>query len=324
MPKIKKKLPEKDREGEETVSEKDQKKSKKKTKRRFGKEFDKDAWKPKTNLGKKVKSGEIKDIEYILDRGLKILEPEIVDTLVPNMDVELLLVGQSKGKFGGGSRRIFRQTQKKTREGNKPKFATIAAIGNKNGYIGLGYGKSKETVPAREKSIRNAKLNLIKIRRGCGSWQCGCKEPHTIPYKVQGKCGSVIVKLSPAPKGTGLKIEGECAKILDLAGIKDIWSKTLGKTSTKFNLIYACIDAINKLMEIRTKTEDFSNLGIVEGKIKGEQGPSEGEFSEIMPDEETKESSEKEKPKKEETESKETHQNKDSTKDSEKEKTTSK
>ncbi|MBD3354646.1 30S ribosomal protein S5 [Candidatus Woesearchaeota archaeon] len=296
MPKVKKKFPEKEKEGQETVPGKQKKRKKRQTRSRkgFNKEFDKDAWKPKTDLGKKVKSGEIDDVECILDNASNILEAEIIDTLVPNLDVELLLVGQSKGKFGGGSRRIFRQTQKKTREGNKPKFATIAAVGNKNGYIGLGYGKSKETVPAREKSIRNAKLNLFKIRRGCGSWQCGCKEPHTIPYKVEGKCGSVILKLFPAPKGTGLKIEDECGKILELAGIKDVWSKTLGKAGTKYNLIYACIKALKRLMTVRTKADDASILGIVEGKIKAEKEPSAEDFKEIIPEEE--------KSKKEETE----------------------
>ena len=88
-----------------------------------------DAWKPKTESGRKVKTGEIKDIDEILDAGLKILEPEITDVLLPNMDTELLMIGQSKGKFGGGARRIFMQTQKKTPEGNKPSFSCFAVVG---------------------------------------------------------------------------------------------------------------------------------------------------------------------------------------------------
>jgi len=235
------------------------------------KEFDKVAWKPKTSLGKKVKGGDIKDINEILDRGLKILEPGVVDVLVPKISNELLLIGQSKGKFGGGQRRVFKQTQKKTREGNKPHFATMAVIGNHDGIIGLGYGKSKETVPAREKSLRNSKLNIIKIRRGCGSWQCGCKEPHTIPFQVEGKCGSVIIKLIPAPKGTGLLVEHECQKILKLAGIKDVWSKTSGQTKTKINLIYACFDALKKLIETKIDPDYLEPLGVKEGKILKEE-----------------------------------------------------
>ena len=151
-----------------------------------GVRFDKESWKPKTSIGIKVKSGEIDNIDYILDNRLKIMEPEIVDILMPNLIIDLLLVGQAKGKFGGGQKRVFRQTQKKTREGNKPKFGTFAIIGNEDGYVGIGYGKSKETVPAREKATRNAKQNLIKILRGCGSWQCSCNNPHSVPFVVEG------------------------------------------------------------------------------------------------------------------------------------------
>ncbi|GAF81684.1 unnamed protein product, partial [marine sediment metagenome] len=102
--------------------------------------LDKVAWKPKTGIGKKVKTEEIKDIDEILDKGLTILESEIVDALLPNINTELLLIGQSKGKFGGGQRRIFKQTQKKTQEGNKPHFAIYACVGDNNGHLGLGYG----------------------------------------------------------------------------------------------------------------------------------------------------------------------------------------
>jgi len=227
--------------------------------------FDKENWEPKTFLGKKIKSGEIKKIDEILDSGLKFIEPEIVDCFFPDLQVELLLVGQSKGKFGGGQRRVFKQTQKKTKEGNKPKFATIAALGNNDGYVGIGYGKSRETVPAREKAIRNAKLAFIKIRRGCGSWECGCKTAHSIPFRVEGKCGSVKITLIPAPKGTGLCVNTDCQKLLDLAGIKDVWSKVLGKSNTKTNLINACFKALKQLMSIKIKPEDTKNLGIVEG-----------------------------------------------------------
>src|SRR3989344_4383753 len=192
----------------------------------------------------RVKSGEITDISQVLDARIKILEPEIVDALVPNLATDLLMIGQSKGKFGGGQKRIFKQTQKKTQEGNEPKFATFAVIGNENGLVGLGYGKSKETVPAREKAIRRSKLNIIKIRRGCGDWGCGCGTPHTVPFKVTGRVGSVRIILIPAPKGTGLKVEKECQKILKLAGITDVWSRTEGQTRSKLNVLFACFKAL--------------------------------------------------------------------------------
>ena len=228
---------------------------------------DRETWKPKTELGRKVKSGEITNLDAILDFGKKIMEAEIVDLLLPDLTTDLLLIGQSKGKFGGGQRRVFKQTQKKTMEGNKPKFATFAVVGNGNGYVGVGYGKSKETVPAREKAFRNAKINVIKISRGCGSWECGCGEPHTIPYMVEGKCGSVIIRLMPAPKGTGLCIEKECAKILKAAGIKDVWSRTFGKTSTKTNTIVACMEALKNLLSTKVNPKFSAHLGIVEGPL---------------------------------------------------------
>jgi len=228
--------------------------------------IDVSAWQPKTSLGKMVKEGKI-TIDEILDLGLKPLESEIIDALLSNQAVDLLFVGQSKGKFGGGQKRVFKQTQKKTQEGNKPKFATIAVIGSKDGYVGIGYGKSKETVPAREKAIRNAKLNLIKIKRGCGSWNCGCKEPHSIPFTVRGKCGSVIVELIPAPKGTGLCLETECKKLLAQAGVSDVWSKSFGQTRSKINMIYACFEALKQLSRIKI-WQDVRHLGIVDGGIK--------------------------------------------------------
>ncbi len=223
-------------------------------------------WQPKTELGKKVKAGAIDDIDYILNRGMPIFETEIVDTLVPNLENDLLMIGQAKGKFGGGQRRIFRQTQKKTAEGNKPNFATCATIGNKNGYIGIGYGKSKETVPARDKAMRRAKLNLKKIRRGCGSWECGCAEPHSIPYAVEGKSGSIRLRLIPAPKGKGLVAQREIQKILRLAGIQDVWSRAFGDTRTTINMIHACVDALNQLVITKIKQEQIKVLGIAEGK----------------------------------------------------------
>jgi len=225
-------------------------------------------WIPITQLGRDVNSGEITDIEQIFDSGSKIMETEIVDRLLPDLEEELLLVGQAKGKFGGGQRRIFRQTQKKTMEGNKIQFLTCAVVGNNNGYVGVERGKSKETVPARDKSKRKARLSLVRVRRGCGSWECHCGESHSVPFAVTGKCGSSTITLMPAPKGKGLCVEKECAKILKLAGIKDVWSKTSGKTKTKLNLIGALIDALKKLSEIKVKPEDIEKLGIIEGKMK--------------------------------------------------------
>ena len=262
-------------------SEKKEETSKVKNDRYSRAVFDKEAWKPKTDIGMKVKNGEITDIDYILDNGYNILESEIIDVLLPNSESDLLLIGQSKGKFGGGQRRVFRQTQKKTMEGNKPKFATLAVLGNRDGYFGIGFGKAKETVPAREKALRKSKLHVRKIARGCGSWECNCGDPHTIPYKVSGKCGSVELILMPAPKGTGLCIERECAKILALAGIKDVWSRAKGKTTTKLNMIKACIAALDQLVQVKLTTKQKQDMGIVFGKFSSKD-KDDAEFIESM------------------------------------------
>jgi len=199
----------------------------------------------KTKLGKEVKNKKIKNIDEILDSDKKILEPEIIDALV-NIKSDLILIGQSKGKFGGGKRRAWRQTQRKTKEGNVPTFSTMAVVGDENGHIGIGGGEAKETLPARDKAIRKAKLNIIKIRRTCAAFDCSCDEDHTIPFIVEGKSGSVRVKLIPAPQGTGLVVCEEMKKVLKLAGIKDVYSKAFGRKRTTFNTIKACFNALNK------------------------------------------------------------------------------
>ena len=208
------------------------------------------SWNPKTQVGKDVKSGKIKNIDEILSTGKRILEPEVIDSLI-SVEKDLLLVGQSKGKFGGGKRRAWRQTQKKTMEGNVLTFSSMAIIGDKNGHVGIGLGKSKETLPSREKAVRTAKLNIVAVKRGCGHFDCSCSEPHSIPHTVEGRCGSVRIKLIPAPQGTGLVIGDECKKILRLAGIKDIYAKSRGHTQTTLNYGKAIMQALEKLNDIK-------------------------------------------------------------------------
>ena len=215
-------------------------------KERIAKEDRLAVWKPQTKLGQLVKDGKIKNIDEILDKKLKIMEPEIVDSLL-QLKNDLILIGQSKGKFGGGKRRAWKQTQKKNKEGNVATFACMVIAGDGNGHVGLGYGKAKETLPAREKAIRKSRLNLIKIKRGCGGFDCSCSDVHSIPYKVSGKVSNSRIILIPAPRGTGLVIDDECKRILKVAGIKDIYSQTYGQTRTKINLAKACMAALEKL-----------------------------------------------------------------------------
>ncbi|MBU0907601.1 MAG: 30S ribosomal protein S5 [Nanoarchaeota archaeon] len=205
------------------------------------------SWAPKTRLGKLVKEGKEKDIDKILKTGKKILESEIVDKLL-SLETDLILIGQAKGKFGGGKRRAWRQTQKKTKEGNVLSFSAMAVVGDNNGHVGVGFGRASETLPAREKAVRNAKLGIMKVELGHESpeEELDKSKPHTIPFKIEGKCGSVRVTFWPAPRGTGLVAGDEIKKILSLAGIKDAYTRAVGHTKTTFNVAKACIDALSK------------------------------------------------------------------------------
>jgi len=204
-----------------------------------------ESWEPKTKLGMAVRKGELKNIDEIIESNQRIMEEQIVDSIVP-IRTDLISMGQAKGKFGGGKRRAWRQTQRKTKEGNVLTFSAMAVVGDENSHVGIGVGEAQETLPARDKAIRKAKLNLIKIKRGCASFDCSCSEKHSIPFVVEGKAGSVKVILMPAPQGTGLVVANELKKVLKLAGIKDVYSKTFGKNQTTFNLVKACIEALKK------------------------------------------------------------------------------
>ena len=204
-------------------------------------------WKPKTTLGMQVKEKQITSLDTILESGQRILESEIVDILLPELEVDFVMVGQAKGKFGGGQRRVFKQTQKKTNEGNKPSFSTAVVVGNKKGFVGIGYAKGRETVPAREKALRKAKLNIMKVPLGSGSWEGNPEDTNSIPFRVSGKVGSVKITLIPAPKGTGLRAPSECSRIFSLIGIQDIWTQTLGQTRTTGNLVRATAKALQRL-----------------------------------------------------------------------------
>jgi len=202
-------------------------------------------WEPRTKLGREVKDGKITDINEILGNNRKILEEQIVDSLL-DLKTDLILIGQAKGKFGGGKRRAWRQTQKKTKAKNIPTFSAMSVTGDENGHVGIGVGRAKETLPARDKAIRKSKIDIVKIKRACSSFDCTCGEPHTVPFKVTGKEGSVKVTLIPAPQGTGLVVGSELKKILKLAGIKDVYSRSSGKRQTTFNLVKACFNALKK------------------------------------------------------------------------------
>jgi len=214
--------------------------------------FNVEAWEPKTQVGKMVKEGTITDIDYILDNGLPLLEPEIVDALLPDLEEQVLDV---------------KLVQRMHKSGRRARFRATVVVGNKNGYVGVGMGKAKEVGPAIRKAIAQAKLSLIRVRIGCGSWECGCGTPHSIPFKVRGKCGSVKIELYPAPRGVGL-VAGNVAKaVLGLAGVKDTWTKSFGDTRTTFNFAVATFEALKNLNFVRCLPEQKEKLGLTEGRV---------------------------------------------------------
>lgn len=186
-------------------------------------------WFPRTSLGKMVQEGRITSLNEIFVQGYKIQETEIIDALLPNLQQEVLDINL---------------VQKQTDAGEKSRFKALVIVGNYDGFFGLGVGKAKQVREAIQKATLDAKLNVVPVKRGCGSWECGCGEPHTLPFQVSGKCGSVRIQLLPAPKGLGI-VAGAVAKtILSFVGIKDCWTRSFGSTRTALSFAYATYDAL--------------------------------------------------------------------------------
>jgi small subunit ribosomal protein S5 len=202
-------------------------------------------WVPKTRLGKMVEKGEIKTMSEALRTRLPLREPEIVDILLPNLEDEVLDVNM---------------VQRMTDSGRRVRFAVTTVVGNGNGYVGLGRAKGKEVGPTIRKAIDNAKLNIIEVKRGCGSWECGCGTPHSFPFTVSGKEGSVVVTFKPAPRGITLAVGDVTKPILSLAGIKDAWAFTKGHTKTTTNYATAAFEALKQTAEMRVTVRQAEQI----------------------------------------------------------------
>ncbi len=207
----------------------------------------KEDWIPRTKLGKLVASGQIKSMEEALATNLPLLEPEIVDILLPGLKRVIL------------DRAI---TIRVTDSGRRRAYRVAVVVGNENGYVGFGIGKAKEYRIALDKATRNAKVNIIRVRRGCGSWECGCGLPHSVPFKVEGRAGSVRVVLKPAPRGVGLVAADAIKPVLQLAGIEDVWSKGFGNTRSTINFAQATINALKQTYSTRLRPEDLMKVGV--------------------------------------------------------------
>ena len=213
-------------------------------------ERDLSQWTPKTKLGRLVLSGAITTMGEAIASGLSIREPEIVDILLPETEDEVLDVNM---------------VQRMTDSGRRVNFVITCVVGNKDGFVGLGRARGREVGPSIRRAIDNAKTNIIEVKRGCGSWECGCYRAHSLPFRVVGRSGSVEVSLKPAPQGVGLAVGDVAKSILRLGGITDAWGLTKGHTKTTVNYALAAFDALRKTAAVKVPGDLAERLKIRQG-----------------------------------------------------------
>ena len=210
---------------------------------------DGNGWVPRTRLGRMVQAGEIETMEQALNSGLQIKETEIVDQLLPGLHDEVLDINM---------------VQRMTDSGRRVKFRCVVVVGNRDGFVGYAQGRDDQVGGAIQKAIEIAKLNVIDVSRGCGSWECGCGQPHTVALRTTGKAGSVEVELQPAPRGLGLAGGETVRKVLELAGIEDIWTRSSGNTRTTVNFAKATFNALRATAEARIPERTLDKREVIE------------------------------------------------------------
>ena len=123
---------------------------------------------------------------------------------------------------------------KVTKGGRHFRFSAVVVVGDRKGRVGLGTGKANEVPDAIKKASQAAAKNVVKV---------AIVDDRTIPHEAIGVEGASKVMLRPAAKGTGVKAGGPVRSVLEMAGVKDILSKSLG-SSTKINMAYATLNAL--------------------------------------------------------------------------------
>ena len=194
-------------------------------------------WEPRTRLGRKVQEGDITTMEQALDSGLPLKEYQLVDQLIPDLEDEVLDINM---------------VQRMTDSGRRVKFRCVVAIGNNDGFLGYAEGRDDQVGGAIQKAIEVAKLNMIKVDRGSGSWEDSAGGVNSLTRTATGKAGSVEVEIKPAPQGLGLAAAPTVRNILELAGIQDAWTSSNGNTRTTVNLAKATFNALKNASQART------------------------------------------------------------------------
>ena len=120
--------------------------------------------------------------------------------------------------------------------GRRFRFTALVVVGNRNGLVGFGFGKAKEVPDAKRKAVDDAFKNIIEVKR----------KGSTIPHDVEVKFNASRVLLRPASEGTGVIAGGSARPILELAGIKDILTKSLGSNNSA-NVVRATLKALSML-----------------------------------------------------------------------------
>ena len=188
-------------------------------------------WVPCTKLGRLVKEAKVTTLEEIFLFSMPIKEHQIIDKLIP------------EGVLNDDVMTIF-PVQKQSSAGQCTRFKAYVLVGDKNGHVGIGSRTGKEVALAIRSALISAKLNVVPIRRGYWGNKLGM--PHTVPMKVTGKCGSVSMRLVPAPRGTGIVGAPVPTKIIEYAGIEDVYTASRGSTRTRSNFIMATFFALKK------------------------------------------------------------------------------
>ena len=209
------------------------------------------SWQPRTRLGRMVMNGEILTYEQALSTGYPIREVEIVDALLPEMEDDVLSVNM---------------IQRMTDSGRRVRFNVLCAVGNKDGYVGLSVCKGKEVASTIQKAITQAKLNLVPVLRGNGSWESAEGPGNSIPFKSTGRSGSTRVTLLPAPSGKGLVIGDYGRRVLTLAGVEDVWSRSSGQTRSTINFARATYNALEELSKTKVSDQVGERLHITVGR----------------------------------------------------------